>query len=129
MSAWGYPCFFATTRHLDIMDDLGSTECLGSSGWWLCLWPWRQRVLQWVLICFNLFVGLRGSSLRLGVSTNYLMHGFIWNYPSRFAALCQKAPLKTLGSHPVDVFASLEARCSQVSFEPVVEKCQVGKAA
>jgi hypothetical protein len=47
--------------------------------------------------------------MRLGVSTNYLMHGFIWNYPERFAALCQKAPLKSLGSHPVDVFASLEA--------------------
>ena len=46
--------------------------------------------------------------MRLGVSTNYLMHGFIWNYPERFAALCQKAPLKSLGSHPVDVFASLE---------------------
>ncbi|CAK9089382.1 unnamed protein product [Durusdinium trenchii] len=68
-------------RHLDIMDDLGSTECLRSPGWWLCL---------------------------LGVSTNYLMHGFIWNYPSRFSALCQKAPLKILGGHPVDVFASLE---------------------
>eukprot|EP00913_Durusdinium_trenchii_P013184 g12374.t1 len=63
------------------MDDLGSTECLRSPGWWLCL---------------------------LGVSTNYLMHGFIWNYPSRFSALCQKAPLKILGGHPVDVFASLE---------------------
>lgn len=47
--------------------------------------------------------------MRLGVSTNYLMHGFIWNYPERFGALCQKAPLKSLGSHPVDVFASLEA--------------------
>ena len=51
----------------------------------------------------------KSLGMRLGVSTNYLMHGFIWNYPDRFAGLCQKAPLKSLGSHPVDVFASLEA--------------------
>ena len=31
------------------------------------------------------------------------------NYSKRFAALCDKPPLKLLGSHPVDVFASLEA--------------------
>ena len=68
-------------RHLDLMDHFASTDCLRSPAWWLCL---------------------------LGVSTNYLMHGFIWNYPNRFAGICQKPPLKSLGSHPVDVFASLE---------------------
>ena len=54
-------------------------------------------------------------ALRLGVSTNYLMHGFIWNYPNRFAGMCEKAPLKSLGSHPVDVFASLEAKGAMAS--------------
>lgn len=44
------------------------------------------------------------------------MHGFIWNYPSRFSALCQKAPLKILGGHPVDVFASLEAHEGYIPF-------------
>lgn len=68
-------------RHLGLADEFGSTECLQTPNWWLCL---------------------------LGVSTNYLMHGFIWNYPKRFAALCDQAPLKVMGSHPVDVFASLE---------------------
>lgn len=57
----------------------------------------------------DLFIMTNLVALRLGVSTNYLMHGFIWNYPNRFAGICQKAPLKSLGSHPVDVFASLEA--------------------
>ena len=68
-------------RHLGLADDFGSTECLQTPNWWLCL---------------------------LGVSTNYLMHGFIWNSPKRFSALCDQAPLRLLGSHPVDVFASLE---------------------
>ncbi|CAJ1338484.1 unnamed protein product [Effrenium voratum] len=68
-------------RHLDLMDQFGSTECLQTPSLWICL---------------------------LGVSTNYFMHGFIWNYPTRFTSLCQKQPLKSLGSHPVDVFASLE---------------------
>ncbi|CAE7338611.1 Slc35f3 [Symbiodinium sp. CCMP2592] len=79
----GAACFPAAlrSRQLDTFDAFGSGDCLRSPSWWLCL---------------------------LGVSTNYLMHGFIWNYSKRFAALCDKPPLKLLGSHPVDVFASLE---------------------
>ncbi|OLQ06672.1 Solute carrier family 35 member F3 [Symbiodinium microadriaticum] len=79
----GAACFPAAlrSRQLDTLDAFGSGDCLRSASWWLCL---------------------------LGVSTNYLMHGFIWNYSKRFAALCDKPPLKLLGSHPVDVFASLE---------------------
>lgn len=79
----GAACFPAAlrSRQLDTLDAFGSGDCLRSPSWWLCL---------------------------LGVSTNYLMHGFIWNYSKRFAALCDKPPLKLLGSHPVDVFASLE---------------------
>merc|ERR1712100_591080 len=63
---------------------LGSCLSLGflvSPGWWLCL---------------------------LGICMNYIMHAFIWNCPREFEQLC-KGPLKAMGSHPVDVFASLEA--------------------
>ena len=40
-------------------------------------------------------------------------HSCSRNYPKRFAALCEKPPLKLLGSHPVDVFASLEVGASE----------------
>eukprot|EP00931_Biecheleriopsis_adriatica_P086936 TRINITY_DN61483_c0_g1_i1.p1 TRINITY_DN61483_c0_g1~~TRINITY_DN61483_c0_g1_i1.p1 ORF type:complete len:253 (-),score=51.18 TRINITY_DN61483_c0_g1_i1:57-755(-) len=68
-------------RQLGTFADCTSTSCLRASGWWACL---------------------------LGIAANYFMHGFIWNFPSDFAALCKKKPLRALGSHPVDVFASLE---------------------
>mmetsp|Transcript_47856 Transcript_47856/g.89589 ORF Transcript_47856/g.89589 Transcript_47856/m.89589 type:complete len:229 (-) Transcript_47856:91-777(-) len=68
-------------RQLDTLDLFLSADGLKTPRWWLCLF---------------------------GVSTNYLMHGYIWNRSKRFAALCDKPPLKLLGSHPVDVFANLE---------------------
>jgi hypothetical protein len=36
------------------------------------------------------------------------MHALIWHYPSGFTDATKKLPLSSLGSHPVDVFASLE---------------------
>ena len=38
----------------------------------------------------------------------YGLHSFIWYRPQQFASLCSKPPLSLLGSHPVNVFASLE---------------------
>ena len=124
-------------RHLDLMDQFGSTECLQTPSLWICLppgnahrkattstsdsvghsWPsthyefsFGPYLIRQVPTCFPFPSKSFNVRLRLGVSTNYFMHGFIWNYPTRFTSLCQKQPLKSLGSHPVDVFASLEAR-------------------
>eukprot|EP00933_Yihiella_yeosuensis_P047289 TRINITY_DN4303_c0_g4_i1.p1 TRINITY_DN4303_c0_g4~~TRINITY_DN4303_c0_g4_i1.p1 ORF type:complete len:231 (-),score=33.38 TRINITY_DN4303_c0_g4_i1:181-873(-) len=68
-------------RQLGIVGECQSTRCLLQPAWWGCLG---------------------------GIAANYFMHGFIWNYPSLFSKLCKKQPLKTLGDHPVDVFAGLE---------------------
>eukprot|EP00930_Biecheleria_cincta_P072984 TRINITY_DN60328_c0_g1_i1.p1 TRINITY_DN60328_c0_g1~~TRINITY_DN60328_c0_g1_i1.p1 ORF type:complete len:227 (-),score=36.04 TRINITY_DN60328_c0_g1_i1:173-853(-) len=68
-------------RHLGTLDLCTSTGCLVAPRWWACLG---------------------------GIAANYAMHAFIWNYPKRFSALCEGQPLRALGSHPVDVFASLE---------------------
>ena len=43
-----------------------------------------------------------------GISLLYGLHAFIWHRPKQYAELCKHAPLKLLGSHPVDIFAVLE---------------------
>jgi hypothetical protein len=44
----------------------------------------------------------------VGLALLYALHGFIWNRPAKFTALCRRLPLRLLGSHPVDVFAACE---------------------
>ncbi|CAE8689459.1 unnamed protein product [Polarella glacialis] len=68
-------------RQLGVVEQCASNGCLTSSSWWACI---------------------------AGIAANYVMHGLIWNYPSGFANACRKQPLRSLGSGPVDVFASLE---------------------
>jgi hypothetical protein len=58
-----------------------SLSCLLQPAWWLC---------------------------ELGIAANYIMHGMIWHFPSSFTSVSKQWPLKALGDHPVDVFASLE---------------------
>eukprot|EP00928_Gymnodinium_smaydae_P030552 TRINITY_DN22688_c0_g1_i1.p3 TRINITY_DN22688_c0_g1~~TRINITY_DN22688_c0_g1_i1.p3 ORF type:complete len:241 (-),score=47.93 TRINITY_DN22688_c0_g1_i1:364-1044(-) len=58
-----------------------SPSCLLWTDWWACVFA---------------------------ISTNYLMHGFIWYRPAAFAAAAKRSPLRALGAHPVDVFAGLE---------------------
>mmetsp|Transcript_55828 Transcript_55828/g.88478 ORF Transcript_55828/g.88478 Transcript_55828/m.88478 type:complete len:234 (+) Transcript_55828:47-748(+) len=58
-----------------------SFSCLLEPSWWLC---------------------------EFGICLNYIMHGMIWNFPGTFTSLSQRFPLKLLGGHPVEVFASLE---------------------
>ena len=43
-----------------------------------------------------------------GLALLYGLHAFIWNRPVQFAGLCRRLPLRLLGSHPVNVFATCE---------------------
>lgn len=68
-------------KEIGLLQEFASHHFLSNRAWWACLF---------------------------GVTLNYIMHGCIWNCPKYFTKLCGSVPLRLLGAHPVDVFASLE---------------------
>mmetsp|Transcript_160908 Transcript_160908/g.283531 ORF Transcript_160908/g.283531 Transcript_160908/m.283531 type:complete len:230 (+) Transcript_160908:69-758(+) len=68
-------------HQLGILSACASPACILQPAWWLLL---------------------------VGIAFNYIMHAMIWNCPQNFTAISKQVPLNMLGSHPVDVFASLE---------------------
>ena len=69
---------------------------------------YRIRELGLERSFFSTPLGLGWFACVGGLSLLYGLHAFIWHCPTRFAALCRRAPLSALGSHPVDCFAALE---------------------
>lgn len=69
---------------------------------------YRLHTLSLTSVLADAPLGLGWFACVGGISLLYGLHSFIWYRPAKYTELCRVPPLSMLGSHPVDVFASLE---------------------